>query len=370
MFKQWQQSVLSLCLTSFKVAIGMKQFLLAFLFLVIFGSCKSKKEDPKKNQAQPVPSVDVIIVSPTTIANTVEANGSVVAGEYLDIRPEISGRLTYLSIAEGSRVARGTVVAKINDADLRAQLNKVKVQLNLAQTTVERYQKLLDIQGINRADYDVALNQVNSFKADMGIIQADLAKTVVRAPFSGVVGLRQVSNGAYVTPQTVLATLQKVDKVRIDFTLPESYATSIKRGNTVVVEADRNGGTKRRATIIAVEPQVSTATRNVIVRARLDGAGINPGSFVKVYVDAGESGGMLVPANAIIPEARAKQVVVVKQGKAKFTDIQTGLRQAGAVQVTSGLNAGDSVVVSGVLFARPDKELKVRKVLKLEDVIK
>jgi membrane fusion protein (multidrug efflux system) len=167
----------------------------------------------------------------------------------------------------------------------------------------------------------------------------------------------------------VLATLQKVDKVRIDFTLPESYANSIKRGNTVVVEADRNGGTKRRATIIAVEPQVSTATRNVIVRARLDGAGINPGSFVKVYVDAGESGGMLVPANAIIPEARAKQVVVVKHGKAKFTEIQTGLRQAGAVQVTSGLKAGDSVVVSGVLFARPDKEVKVGKVKKLEEVI-
>jgi membrane fusion protein (multidrug efflux system) len=363
---------LSLYFKCFKVAIRMTRILWILLFPVLIGACKSKKKEAatKRNQAQPVPSVDVIIVSPTNIANTIEANGSVVAGEFLEIRSEISGRLTYLSIAEGSRVARGTVVAKINDADLRAQLNKVKVQLNLAQTTVERYQKLLDIQGINRADYDVALNQVNSFKADMGIIQADLAKTVVRAPFSGVVGLRQVSNGAYVTPQTVLATLQKVDKVRIDFTLPESYANSIKRGNTVVVEADRNGGSKRRATIIAVEPQVSTATRNVIVRARLDGAGINPGSFVKVYVDAGESGGMLVPANAIIPEARAKQVVVVKQGKAKFTDIQTGLRQAGAVQVTSGLNAGDSVVVSGVLFARPDKEVKVRKVQKLEDVIK
>jgi membrane fusion protein (multidrug efflux system) len=349
----------------------MIRILWTLLFAFSLVACKSKKkEEPKRSQAaQPPPAVDVIIVSPTTLTNTIEANGSVVAGEYVEIRPEISGRLTYLNIAEGLQIGRGSVIAKINDADLRAQLNKVKVQMNLAQTTVERYKKLLEIQGINRADYDVALNQVNSFRADMGIIQADLAKTVVRAPFSGIVGLRQVSNGAYVTPQTVLATLQKVDRVRIDFTLPESYANTIKRGNAVVVETDANGGAKRRATVIAIEPQVSTATRNILVRARLEGAGINPGTFAKVYVDAGESGGMLVPANAIIPEARAKQVVVVKDGKAKFTQIETGLRQAGAVQVKTGLNAGDSVVVSGVLFARTNKEVRVRSVKKLEEVI-
>lgn len=294
-----------------------------------------------------------------------------VAGEFVEVRPEISGRLTYLNVAEGSRIARGSIIAKINDADLRAQLNKVKVQLELAEITVARYKKLLDIQGINRADYDVALNQVNSLKADIGIIQADLAKTVVRSPFSGVVGLRQVSNGAIVSPTTVLATLQQMGKIRIDFTLPENYSNLLKRGSTVVVETGANGGAKRRATIIAIEPQISTTTRNVIVRARLlEATNINPGSFVKVYVDAGEESGMMIPANAIIPDARAKQVVVVKSGKAKFVDIETGVRQVGAVQVTSGLNAGDSVVISGVLFARPNAAVKVRSVKKLEDLIK
>lgn len=333
-------------------------------------SCKSKKEDEKTNQPPPPTIVDVIIATPQSITNTIEANGSVVASQSVDLRPEISGRLTFLNISEGARVAKGSIIARINDADLRAQLNKVKVQLSLAQTTVERYKKLLDIQGINRADYDIALNQVNSFRADMGIIQADIAKTVIRAPFSGVMGLRQVSNGAYVSPQSVLATLQQVDKSRIDFTLPESYGTSISRGNNIVVETDRNGGVKRRATIIAIEPQVSTATRNLLVRATLDGAGINPGSFVKVYIDAGKSDGMMVPTNSIIPDARAKQVVIVKDGKAAFTSITTGLRQTGAVQVLTGLQAGDSVVVSGVLFARPNAALKVRSVKKMEDVIK
>lgn len=344
-------------------------FPLILLLNVVAISCKGKKDDAKKNEKTLPPIVDVIVVTPQTIPNTLEANGSVVAGEFVEVRPEIGGRLTYLNVAEGSRIARGSVIARINDADLKAQLNKVKVQLDLAEITVERYKKLLDIQGINRAEYDVALNQVNSFKADIGIIKANIAKTVVRAPFTGLVGLRQVSNGAIVSPTTVLATLQQMGKVRIDFTLPEMYSNILKTGNSVAVETDARGGVKSRATIIAIEPQISTTTRNVMVRARLrEGAQVNPGSFIKVYVDAGENNGMMIPANSIIPDARAKQVVVVKSGKAKFVDVQTGVRQEGAVQVTSGLNAGDSVVVSGVLFARPDAPVAVRSVKKLKEV--
>jgi membrane fusion protein (multidrug efflux system) len=166
-----------------KAAIRMKRvFTVILLVGNIMIACKGKKDDPKKNQAPPPPTVDVIIVSPQSISNTVEANGSVVSGEYVEIRPEISGRLTYLNVNEGSRIAKGSVIAKINDADLRAQLNKVRVQLSLAQTTVERYSKLLEIQGINRADYDIALNQVNSLRADIGIIQADIAKQLFVHP--------------------------------------------------------------------------------------------------------------------------------------------------------------------------------------------
>ena len=313
-------------------------------------------------------TVDVIIVKPENIQNTVEANGSVIAGETVEIKPEISGRIVYLNVAEGAQIGRGTVIARISDADLRAQQNKVRVQLELARNTVERYKKLLDIQGINKADYDISLNQVNSLNADIQILNAEIAKTVIRAPFSGVLGLRMISMGAYVTPSNVLTTLNKIDKVKIDFTLPESYANLLKRGGEVVVELDNNSG-RRRATILAVEPQISTTTRNIIVRAALDGAGIRPGSFVKVYVEAGEASGILIPANAIIPDARAKQVVVVKSGKARFTEINTGIRKEGSVEVTSGLATGDSVVVTGVLFARPNMPVKVRSVKKLADVI-
>src|SRR4051794_20907581 len=133
----------------------MKYFVFAIFMSIIITSCRGKKESPKKADAAPPPVVDVIVASAKTIPNTLEANGTVVAGEFVEIRPEISGRLVYLNIAEGSRIEAGTVIAKINDADLRAQLNKIKVQLELADITVTRYKKLLDIQGINRSEYDL-----------------------------------------------------------------------------------------------------------------------------------------------------------------------------------------------------------------------
>lgn len=347
----------------------MKYFVVASILVSVGCSNEAKKQRGNDDRAAP-PTVDVIVVKEQNINNTIEANGSVIASEYVEIRPEISGRLTYLNVKEGSYIQKGSIIARINDADLKAQLNKVKVQLELAQLTVDRYQKLLEINGINKADYDIALNQVNNLRADIEIIQASIAKTVVRAPFSGTVGLRQVSEGAYVTPSTIIATLQQLGKNRIDFTLPENYGNIIKRGNHISVEFDAIEGDRKTAEIIAVEPQISTATRNIMVRAQLQtDTKVSPGSFVKVYIDAGEDKGIMIPANAIIPDARAKQVVVVENGKAKFVPVVTGVRQVGSVEVTKGLQQGDSVVVSGVLFARPNAPVAVRSVKQLDEVI-
>jgi membrane fusion protein, multidrug efflux system len=351
------------------------KFILPLVLVCSFGifSCtgKSKKEtktNSQQKQKQGPTVVDVIIATPHEVSNTVEANGTVIANESVELHPEISGRLTYLNIPEGRRIAKGTVVARINDADLRAQMGKLRVQLNLAELTEQRYKKLLDISGINRADYDVALNQVNSLKADMSVLQAQIDKTVLRAPFNGVIGLKQTSPGAYVTNQTVLATMQQVDKLKVDFTVPEEYANLIRKGSYVTVEVDAATHSKRRALIIATEPQVNTSTRNLVVRALLEGGG-SPGSFVKVLL-AGPSGGtsVLVPASAIIPEDINKTVIMVKNGRAAFTRVQTGVREASNVQVISGVNPGDSVVVSGVLFARPNSPLKIRSVKKLEEL--
>lgn len=341
------------------------------IFLVfIFSNCENKSKEaaaaPKPN---PAVIVDVIIAEKQPISNVIEANGTVIANEYVEFRPEVSGRLIYLNLQEGKPIAKGTVVARVNDADLLAQISKSKVQLDLGQKTVDRYKQLLDVNGLNQTDYDAALNNVNSLKADIVYTQALIDKTVIRAPFSGVAGLRQVSPGAYVTPATIIATLQQTNQVKIDFTLPEMYGNVIKTGSLIDVSVDASSKTKSKAIIIATEPGANTDTRNLKVRAILQGGTANPGAFVKVYIDAGKGrSSVKVPANCIIPDDKNNQVVLVKGGKAIFVNIQTGIREASTVEVTEGINPGDSVVVTGVLFARPKAPLKVRQVKKLSSL--
>ncbi len=338
------------------------------LFLGVY-SCKSKEKSPKGPRENPPAIVDVLIAQPQQVSNIIEANGTVVANEYVELHPEVSGRLTYLKVAEGMNVSQGTVLAKINDADLRAQLNKSRVQLDLAETTVGRYKQLLDVNGINQSDYDIAVNQVNGYKADIAYTQSLIDKTVIRAPFTGVVGLRQVSPGAYVTPGSVIATLQQVSQVKIDFTLPEAYGNIIKNGAMIDVAFDADGSKKEKALIIATEPGANTDTRNIKVRAMLQKITVNPGAFVKVYIDEGKNrSSILVPTNAIIPDDKNNQVIVVKKGTANFVNVQTGNRLANTIEILSGLNAGDSVVVTGVLFARPKSKLKVRSVKNISEL--
>ena len=279
------------------------------------------------------------------------------------LRPEVNGRLTYLNVQEGSHVTQGTVIARINDADLVAQLEKSKVLLDLAVHTEQRYKKLLEVNGINQSDYDAALNQVKSLKADIDYTQTLIDKTIIRAPFSGVVGLRMVSLGAYVTSADVIASIQQLDKMKVDFTLPEQYSNVIKRGGTVDIELDASGQVKEKATIIAIEPQINQDTRNLLVRALIKGGSVNPGAFVKVDVQSNvDKKAIMVPTNSIIPDDKNNQLILVKNGKAFFVNVQTGFRQANDVEIIKGVSPGDTVVVTGVLFARPKTPVKVRSI--------
>jgi membrane fusion protein, multidrug efflux system len=326
-------------------------------------SCKTKSAAAKAKNDGPV-IVDVMVAALQKVDNTIEANGTVVANENVELHPDATGILTYLNIHEGKFVTKGTVLAKINSADLVAQYNKSKVILELAQTTEQRLKKLLDVNGINQSDYDAAVNQVNSTKADMAYTQTLIYKTIVRAPFDGTLGLRQISPGAYVSPTSIIATLQQLGKLKIDFTIPEEYSNLIKVGGLVDVEVDAAKQVRQKSTVIAVEPQVNSQTRNLMVRAILLGNTSNPGAFVKVYVGAEGSGKMavMVPTNTIIPNDLNNQVVLIKNGKSRFVNIITGIRLANNVEITKGVSAGDTVVVTGVLFVRPNAVVKIRSV--------
>ncbi len=337
--------------------------------LFFFYSCKGKP-DPVAPKATPPVTVDVMVAAATKVSSNLEANGTVLANEYVVLQPEISGRLTYLNVPEGSFIKKGTVIARINDADLQAQLNKTTVQQQLAVQTEGRLKKLLDINGVNQADYDAALSEVNNLKADIAITRAAIDKSIIRAPFSGTVGLRQVSPGAYVTPLTVIATLQQIDKIKIDFTLPENYSGSVKKGSIVDVVIDEAQDIRRKAVVIATEPQINQTTRNIRIRALLQEGRGNPGAFAKVTINTGTGRScILVPSNAIIPNDLDKQLILVKNGKAAFVNVETGLRDAENVEIVKGINPGDSIVVTGVLFARDKIPVKVRKVTNAENML-
>ncbi len=352
------------------MSIGPSAKIFSFIIAsaLLISGCKENKQETNRRDDAPT-IVDVIVATPEPLARTIVANGTVVANEYAELRPEVNGRLTYLNVQEGKYIQQGTVLARVNDADLRAQMEKSKVQLQLAQQTEERLRKLLEVSGINQSDYDLALNQVNTLKADIDYTQTLIDKTVVKAPFNGVIGLRRVSPGQYVTTNDVIASIQQLDKIKIDFTIPEQYSSIISIGKQVDVEMDALNSIKKKARIIAVEPQVNQQTRNLLIRAILEGGTANPGAFVKVYVDAGDnSKAIMVPTNAIIPEDKNNQLILVKNGKASFVDVETGYRQADNVEISKGVSPGDTVIVTGVLFARPGSSVKIRSVQTLEQL--
>lgn len=332
------------------------------LILAAMISCKSKADDKTTSKEKPPVPVDVIIAGNAEFASDIEVNGTVLSDEMVELHPEVGGRLTYLNIPDGARVAKGTLLAKVNDADLQAQLQQQKVQLELADKTEQRLKKLLAVNGIDQASYDAALSQINLYNANINVLQAQIDKTVIKAPFAGRLGLRLVSEGAYVSPSTVIGTLQETDKVKIDFSVPEAYENLVKIGKTIHIQTNASAE-DYTATINAIEPQINAATRNIKVRARLNKGNISPGAFVKVLLNE-KMKGIVVPTNAIIPDALSSQVVLVKDGKAAFQNVETGIRTSDVVEITDGLHIGDTVIVSGVLYVRPNGMVKVKKVRK------
>ncbi|HEX6333683.1 MAG TPA: efflux RND transporter periplasmic adaptor subunit, partial [Flavisolibacter sp.] len=190
-------------------------------------SCSSKRKKEVTAQQssgqRPPARVDGYIVRTETISDAIEVSGTIVAGESTEIHPELSGRVTYLNIREGAIVGKGTLIAKLYDGDLQAQRRKLEVQLRIARANEERYEQLLKIGGISKQDYDVTALQVSNLRADLDIIRTDISRTEIRAPFTGKLGLKNISTGAYVTPQTTITTIQKTSGLQIDFHVPEKY---------------------------------------------------------------------------------------------------------------------------------------------------
>lgn len=334
-----------------------RSFLLPLSLLILF-SCKQSGPPAGAERTAPA-AVDVMVAGLDTVPQDIEVNGTVLAQESVELRPETSGRIVELDMEDGAVVGKGALLARVNDAELRAQLRQQEVQLELARKNLDRLNQLLAVNGVNQADIDATVSQVASLDAAVKVTQAQLDKTEIRAPFAGRLGLRQISPGAYVTPATLLTTLQATDRIKVDFAVPETYGRRLKKGMPVLLE-DMNGNTLT-AEVSAIEPLVNATTRNIKVRALLPQNDLVPGSFVKVRLRQ-SADGILVPTAAVIPDALSSKVVVVRAGKGKFVNVKTGVRTPDFVEITEGLSQGDSVIVTGVLFVRPNAPVKVRSV--------
>jgi len=331
-------------------------------------SCNSKRKKEAAMKAHtakpPAPKVDGFIVQTRTVSESIEVPGTLVAAESTEIHPEVSGRIVGLYIKEGAHVNKGALLAKLYDGDLQAQKRKLQVQLQQAEQTTDRYQQLAKIGGISKQDYETTALQVSNIRADLDITRTEIDKTEIRAPFSGKLGLKGVSVGAFVTPQTVVTTIQKTTGLRIDFNVPEKYVSEMKSGKYINFTIE-GSGRNYTATVMATESGIAQATRSLTIRALVkgDATGLVPGGFAKVKINFDPNpNALLIPTQAVIPQARGKKVALYRNGKAEFVDVVTGVRDSAMVQVTSGLNKGDTVIITGLLSIKPDAKVALNKI--------
>ncbi len=343
--------------------------LLPFFALSLFYSSCAHEKPPSATASSTktsyaVASVEGFVVNPTALAEKVTASGTLVSAEATELHPEMSGRVVALNLPEGKTVRQGEVLLKIFDEDLRTQLRKLETQLKQAEITDQRLGELLKVRGVSQQEYDLAVLQSQNLRNEMDLVRINLARTEVRAPYAGILGLRNLSLGAYVTPATAITTIRSVGDLKLDFSVPEKYAGQLRVGQPVSFSIE--GSTRvYNAAVIATAQSVATDSRNLQVRAvvRGDGKGLLPGAFAEVLLSLGQKqAALMIPSQAVIPQARDKKVFVSRNGKAVSVTIRTGVRQANLIEVTEGLEPGDTVATTGILFLRPDAPLKFDKV--------
>jgi membrane fusion protein, multidrug efflux system len=336
--------------------------LLALPKLGIFGDTKDEKGAGAKGQRGPVP-VSVQVAVPATLEDKMVLGGSLRANEEVDLIAEVAGKITGIYFKEGETVRQGQLLLKINDDELRASLQKLEVSLKLAKDSERRQKVLLDKGGISQQEYEVALTELNSMEEDIKRVQAQIGKTNITAPFAGRIGLRSVSQGSYVSPNTKIASLVSDDPVKLDFSVPEKYASAIVKGQQVKFFV-HGVDSPRTATVYAKEPRIDEATRTLQVRAESpnkDGV-LMPGSFARVEMGFKPMpGSVTVPSEAIVPVLKGQKVFIVKNGVAQEKMVETGIRNEVSVEITSGISAGDSVVVSGIMQLKQGSQVMIMK---------
>lgn len=337
--------------------------LLAFIGYRIQSNAAKASSSNGKNGGDKKSSVQVngYVVTPEKFSNIISVSGNIEANEQVEIRSEVSGIVEKIYFKEGTNVTKGQLLFKVNDIELRAQLAQAITKKNLAGENERRAKLLLEKEAISQEEYDIASAEFRSLQSQTQLINAQIAKTSIRAPFSGKIGLRNISPGTYLTPSTVVTNLVSSNEVKITFSIPEKYANEIKINDAIEFTVS---GTNEiyKATIYAIEPSVDVTTRTLLVRAKAinkDGK-LFPGTYANVKLLLTEiNDAILIPSEAIIPIQDGKKVFIAQQGKAKEVKIETGTRTEELILVTKGLKAGDTIITSGIMSLKPETAIEV-----------
>lgn len=306
-------------------------------------------------------SVEAVVVQPQLLRNEIFATGTLLANEEVELRSEISGRVTGVNFDEGKKIKKGELLLKINDRELSAQLKAKEIEEKLVSDDEGRKRQLIDINAISQEEYDKSLNALRMLQAEKEVIQSQLAKTEIRAPFDGVVGLRYVSEGGYVSPNMLAATMQDLDPIKVEFSIPEKYAQQLKSGAQVSVEVGELSDSLI-GTVYAIESKIDPNTRTIKARAKIPNPEENlvPGSFARIKITLQElPDAIVVPSGAVIPDISGSKVFVCRNGLAKQVSVNTGIRTENGVQITYGLMPNDTLITTGLLQLADGKPVTI-----------
>lgn len=306
--------------------------------------------------------VNGIIADTEDFSDDVSISGSIEANEQVEIRSEISGLIKSINFKEGTSVKKGALLLKIDDSELQAQYAQALTKQKLANETADRASKLLKSEAISQEEFDNAEAELKSLQAQTQLVRAQLAKTEIRAPFSGRIGLRNVSNGAYVTPAQTIANLVSINPVKINFSIPEKYSQMVKEGSKINFTV---AGTSKvfNGVIYAKEPAIDINTRTLVIKALAENSDnyLIPGTFANVNLTLKSiKDAILIPSVAITPILNGKQAFIVKDGKATAVTIESDVRTANRVLVSKGLSKGDTIITSGIMAIKPGTPVEVR----------
>ena len=338
--------------------------------ICLFGSmtlaaCGGKKEDPAAGAKQQGPkalNAEGIVVRSEAFQSDYTASGTLLPNEEVNVMPEVAGRITAISFTEGGTVQQGQVLARLYSDDIKAQVQKLRAQRELQVKIRDRQSELLSVGGISKQDYETTTTQIEAIDADIAYANSQLRKTSIIAPFSGRAGIRNVSNGAVVSPSTVLTTLQQTGTLKMDFNIPEQYRYEMTNGKKVAFTVTGRQDTFT-AVIIAVEPSANAATRTLKARASVDNKNnkLGPGAFTHIIIPFGANAhALLVPSQSVIPTNREKVVAVIKGGKATMVPVKIGARTNERVEILQGLSEGDTILTTGIMQVKPGMEVKVK----------